>query len=108
MSSEPRPCWYASTARVGVLIAPTRAVDASPSPGGRPVGSDRDDLDGDVPAGGLRVRAQLVGAVHELLRLVLVDARQADGELDAQAEALALLADADLRVDDGVGRVDAH
>src|SRR5699024_5909428 len=42
------------------------------------------------------------------LRLVLVDTRQADGELDAQAEALTFLADAHLCVDDGVRRVDAH
>src|SRR5690606_34682319 len=64
--------------------------------------------DRDVPAGGLRVRAQLVRTVDDLLRLVLVDAGDAHGELDAQAEALALLADPHLCVDDGLRRVDAQ
>src|SRR5699024_6372824 len=69
--------------------------------------SDCDDLDRDVASRGLRVRAELVRTVDGLLRGLSVDIGDGHLELDRQAEALALLADAHLSVDDGLRRVDA-
>ncbi|CAM5564372.1 hypothetical protein SPURM210S_03932 [Streptomyces purpurascens] len=60
----------------------------------------------DVPAGRVRVRADLVGRVHQLGREVGVDDREGDAQGDREAVAvLRVGADADLRGDRGAGQV---
>src|SRR5260370_31901718 len=49
--------------------------------------SDDRQFDGDVALGRLRVRADRVGFLNQLLELVLVGARYRNLELDAKAEA---------------------
>ena len=56
--------------------------------------------DVDVATGGVGVRAHLVGGVDQALRLVLGQARQADVQVDVQAETTRDLADADVGVID--------
>ncbi|GAA3303157.1 hypothetical protein GCM10020295_51010 [Streptomyces cinereospinus] len=66
-----------------------------------------DQLDRDVAAGGVGVRADLVGLLDELAAGRLVHGvGQLDAEGDGQREALALLADADLGGDGGLAHVD--
>ena len=58
----------------------------------------------DIATGGVGVRAHLVGGIDQALRLVLGQARQADMQVDIQAETTGDLADADVGSDRGVIR----
>src|SRR5699024_5350132 len=62
----------------------------------------------DVPAGGLGVGAQLVGALGELLRGVGVLAGDCDFHRYCESKTFTLGADSHVRGDDGVGRVNAR
>src|SRR6266849_3393820 len=58
--------------------------------------SDDRQFDGDVALGRLRVRADRVGCLNQLLELVLVGASYRNLELDAKAEAAVLLIPRDI------------
>ena len=58
----------------------------------------------DIATGGVGVRADLVSRVDQALRIVLSQARQADVQVDVQAETAGDLADADVGRDRGVIR----
>jgi hypothetical protein len=58
----------------------------------------------DVAAGGVGVRADLVGRVDQALRVGLFQARQADVQVDVQTETARDLADTDVGGDRGVVR----
>src|SRR5918993_40418 len=117
-----RLAWRSSlrTSRVSVLIRPTlaqrrrRRTSKSPAPvtratGGRALAPKRSgdrEIDVDVAAGGVGVRADLVRGLDQLLLLRLVQARQRDRQLDGDAVGLAFVdrAQRDAGVDGDVVR----
>src|SRR4051812_17068999 len=81
------------------------ATDCRVKPGDDAENSDDVQLYGDVVAGRVRIRADLVGFLDQLLRRRLVQAGQRDVELGGQAEAaFRARADADGRGDRGFSR----
>src|ERR1700694_2611040 len=82
MTCVMRPFWLAGVAMKNSLLRIR-------------ISNDR-QLDGDIALGRLRVRADRVGFLNQLLELVLVGARDGNLEFDREAEAAVLLIQRDL------------
>src|SRR5699024_6480016 len=86
--------------------APTNHCRGSPHIRTKLAISNGQDLDRNIASDGLGIWAQLVGAVDDLLRSLLLDVRYAHHEFYGQAETFTFFANPYLGVDDRTRRID--